>query len=466
MSYQFNPAAFGLTPAPQLRHYNTGTNYDMMTGKYVPGMDGCAILNGGITGTSAVQGRQQMFKSTTAMFCVMNAAARYDGSSVLLNDTEYAHDPARVVGFVNIPVDMSERTVVVNPSVHTAEEIYEITLQIMHDRIKRQKELMAPTPFIDPTTGKQVYVMRPMFIAHDSFSKMRSAVFQSTLETHGPSSEKTNTMHMQDGQFKNKMMSHMGMMAVKAGMYHMLTAHVGDKIEMNPYAPTPKTLQHMKASEKPVSVGKDYSFLVNSVRDMRRVELLQSKDKSESLYPSKLRPVHPTEMSRATSVMVRCKNNMSGTVMTEVISQVTGVDTHLSYYDHLASSDRFGIIGGDRDQKCVLYPEGESFTRRTINDTRDPKLTRALEIISQLLFVQQHWSLVGPLAALSIAPERLYEQLMKTTDVADHILTSRGWWTFTDSELHKRQQFLSLADVVELANGTYRPKWIPIKAVV
>ena len=53
--------------------------------------------------------------------------------------------------------------------------------------------------------------------------------------------------------------------ASKAGVYVIMTAHVGDKMDLDPYAPAPKQLQYMKNNDRMKNVGSNFEFLTTSL---------------------------------------------------------------------------------------------------------------------------------------------------------------------------------------------------------
>ena len=79
----------GFEPAPELRAYlNVGFPWDLMTGDYVPGVDGEEILNGGLMPFTGFAGGGNMYKSTLAHYQLLTAISRYTPIKAMSFDTE------------------------------------------------------------------------------------------------------------------------------------------------------------------------------------------------------------------------------------------------------------------------------------------------------------------------------------------------------------------------------------------
>jgi hypothetical protein len=109
----------------------------------------------------------------------------------------------------------------------------------------------------------------------------------------------------------------------------------------------------------------------------------------------------------------------------------------------------------------VLTPD-VTLTRTTVNDIlrNNAKVARAIEIISQLCFIQNNWTLRELPVPFDIHPEKLMEELTKSTYSVDDILNSRGWWTYDKKH---PLPYLSIFDILGIVNNTYKPKFFSVK---
>ena len=263
-------------------------------------------------------------------------------------------------------------------------------------------------------------------------------------------------VYMRDGNIKKMIMTQLPTLGTRAGIYFMLSAHIGDKYELNPYAPTPKSLQHMRASEKLKEVGSDFNFLVSNTLEMRAVQLLLDGEK-ECLYP--IPGGSDVELSEITAIMQRGKNNMSGLQLSLVVSQADGVLSELTNYHYLKKNEYFGLLGNKNTHKPAMTEV--SVGRTTIRQKlTDPKVSRAIELLAQLCYIQNNWVTAGADVDFTMKPEVLAEKLLASDGpfVAD-VLESRGWWTYDKKNL---QPYLSVYDVLAIAQGQYRAKGISL----
>ena len=76
-----------------LMNYNTGTMFDLATGRYVPGVDGNMYINGGYAPhINAIVGPNGAFKSTMANALLMRSLGIYTDAEAIIEDTENSLD--------------------------------------------------------------------------------------------------------------------------------------------------------------------------------------------------------------------------------------------------------------------------------------------------------------------------------------------------------------------------------------
>lgn len=488
-------SAIGAADAPFLPYLNTGTHLDLATGSFVPGIDGATILNGGLAMTNGTMGKPQTFKSTLTVGCCVQALVRCPGSEMFFDDTEFSQQKKRLVRMHDLYLDDPERRLalqeqlgvdkdgndiesdavrlrITNPNGMSAEEYFDKIKELADYKIKNRKHLEVEIPLLDPKTGKPQRMLIPTFAGYDSWSKAASRASEETLEKHSASSSDTNTVFMKDGRVKSLIMRQIPALSARAGLYWFLTAHVGDKIEMNAFAPPSKDLQFMKQGEKAKGVGADFLFLASNLLEVRSPKLLTDGNK-ECEYPLPTGATSPTEMNQITAILTRCKNNGAGAQINPVLSQTNGLEPGLSNYDYLKENDYFGLVGSKVMHRPALHPDMVLSRTQAMGKLRDYKTARAIEILAQLCYIQNNWTLRDMPVPFNITPQALFEALDKSSYAISDILNSRGWWTYhwdglaADDPIRPmlERPYLSLWDILALTTGQYTPKFFQAKTV-
>jgi len=446
-----------------LPYPNTGTMLDVATGGFVQGMDGEMILNGGLGYTNAFPGRPQLFKSTTSLSFMLGAMSLYPDTGGLIYDSEFAQQTQRLVRFVpeEKQADVGGRLRITDATEHTAESFFELLHQIGKEKLAHRDEYTVESPFVDPTTGKARRIMIPTFVAIDSLSKLGSKAVQDIYDKSTDiGSSETNTSFMKDGLIKSKIIAQLPAMAAKYGMYFVVTAHVGTKIEMNPYAPTPKELQHMSQNDKVKHVGADFDFLMSNFIQMKGAKVLQDPNK-DCLYPDGFSS--PVDLNQVAMLICRCKNNTSGAMLHGVVSQHMGLLSGITNYHYLKENDYFGLVGSKITHAPAILPElklGRTTVREKLNNYR---AQRAIEIVSQLCYIRNSWNLRGFDRDFRVNIETFAEKLLNhNTYSINDILESRGWWTYDKNE---PRPYLSIYDILGILEGSYKPKMLKAMTV-
>ena len=78
----------GESPVSFVPYINTGTIFDMATGKFKDGCNGKQILDGGISSCMGISGRAQTYKSGIAGSLIANAMLVHPESEALRFDSE------------------------------------------------------------------------------------------------------------------------------------------------------------------------------------------------------------------------------------------------------------------------------------------------------------------------------------------------------------------------------------------
>ena len=455
-------------------YLNTGTSLDINTGAFIPGISdfpiykdtGQMYLDGGISPTFAIVGKSQTYKSAELLSHASRILRLCKDSFLFIYDTEFAIAGKQRILDLGSELDqylptnneeLKSRIYLENSPTFQAEEFFTTIQDITKERLKNKKDLLVETPFIDMKTGKKIKTMIPFIVVIDSLSKMQSGKEEELYEKHKLSDSETNLVYARDANIKAKLMRQLPQLAKKAGIYFLLSAHLGKKTQLNPFEPVSKDLQFMSVSETIKNVSSQFGFLTNTLLKSQKVTLLQNS-KKDALYPPDFK-VSPTELNLLHLVVCRCKNNISGTMISSIISQNFGLLEGINNYHVLKHSELnkelklYGMEGSNIKQKlklCEQYTLSTNKVRALISDNYE--LYRALEILSQIYHIYLSWPLntvynkvLNEYSILDISDMLVKNKSIKISD----ILNSRGYWTYDKKDLRK---YLSVFDILYLLN--------------
>jgi len=440
--------SLGLIDNVFVPYLNTGTHLDLATGVYVPGINGEMLLNGGLGLTMGIVGRPQMYKSTKALSITSKILDRYKEVEAIVLDTEFAiPSPTRFDDLTGNGHKVSDRVKLIDISNYDMSSFNRLIRDLVKHKIENKKDYIVDTPFLDPKTLKPLKIFIPTIVVIDSISKLGLAKESELYDKHDLGDSQLNMVYMQDGNAKTQFIRQIPTLAAKAGIYFVITAHIGDKFNLDPYAPTPKDLQYMKGSDSIKGTGSQFTFLTSILLESRAVKVLQDSNK-ECQYPTSFSTA--TELNQVTSVVCRCKNNVSGTQIDSVISQYQGILSGLSNYHFLRKHNNFGLDGSNLSQTCKLYPNVK-LERKTVRDeiTKSYELERALEILGQLCYIKNYWSSYSMRDAVdfNIRPSVFVDKVLKGGAAMADILNSRSHWTIDKKDPRK---YMSIYDILKI----------------
>ena len=430
-------------------YLNTGTIYDLATGRYVSGKDGKWYLNGGLSMVVGVMGRGQTFKSGLAGSLMANTMNCYPEAEASVLETEFTiADAQRYDDFVpGAPV--SNRIVFNNRLNMNISDYFEHLKEIGEAKLQMKKDLMVESPFIDPMTGKPHKCWIPTISHVDSWSKAASGKEEASFEQNKMDSSDMNTLYMQEGMVKTRIMRAIPTLAAKYGIYVIMTAHVGNKIDMDPYNKAPKQLQYMKGTDKMKNVGAEFEFLTSTLLQTTGVTNLKDKEGKNSFYP--LGRGGLTEINEVTGVVVRCKNNASGCNIPFIVSQYQGILNAVTNYHICKKNKNFGFIESGRSDVSPLLTPEKTLNRMNIREitSKDKELCRALEILAQICFIQNYWSSYGMPEYVYTPVKKIAEYLTTSTSpTVSDILNSTSTWYYGKRDV----PYFSAMDILELVH--------------
>lgn len=434
-------------------NFNTGTLFDLPTGKYVQGIDGEWYLTGGLPMHITVfGGRNGHFKSTITNACAMRMNCIYPDSDLIIEDTEdsLGKDKERAYAMAEELAPQINRANIqwlkgIDYDLDTFDKWFK---DYCTKKEANAKDLMVETPFIDEKTMKALRVLIPTTMMMDSITELVSAVEEDLLngeKSPGLSDPKINTVAMIDGNKKTTWIRTMRRRCQRYGIIFMGTGHYDKVIEMDPYSPSPKETLLGKQSYRLRRCGSNLKFLA-SIYALTNATLLVDSNK-EPLYndgTSASKDIFEVDVT-----LERCKTACAGTTTPFVASQTKGFLNAVTNYHYLRLNDYFGLTGNKQKHQVFLTPD-VTISRNTVRQLADssPQLRRALELAAQLCFIRNNWSRKDVPVDYDIEPVKIFELLnsdKKKTLVQD-VLNTRGYWTYGKSEI----PYMSLIRVLEL----------------
>lgn len=433
----------GFTP-----YVNTGTMYDLYTGKYRPATNGGWVLDGGLSQCVGVSGRGQTYKSGIAGSLLARSLLVHPLAEAIVYETEgTVNGPERYDDFVPNGQKVSDRIVFRSATEMTLSDFHDMLKEVVENKLEHKKDYIVETPFYDNRNSKPYKAWIPTIILIDSFSRARSGKGDAVYDENSVDSSGMNTLFMTEGGVKTRFMNDLPTRANRAGVYVILTAHVGEKFQLDPYNKSPKQLQYMRNTDKMKNVGSSFEFLTTTLIQTLRAVVLQNKDK-KCEYPTKFST--DIEVNQVDTMMVRCKNNASGLQLPFVVSQYQGILDAVTNFNFLRQYKDYGldIQGNKQAFSPVIYKDHwvKKSNLRELTDN-DYALSRALELTAQLCYIQNWWNTWNLPSYVSMTPMQLAEKLDHSNNCnVDRVLQSTGVWSTSKQDRER----LTLLDVLQI----------------
>ncbi len=443
--------------------FNVGATLDLSTGGYVPGLRGDMVLCGGLAPINGITGPGNSFKSALMHFIIMTVLDRYKEAMGIEYDTEGTLTLARLISIANecapdlVPmlVDMS-KFILTDMTQYDGGEFFTLAKELLETRVKG-KEKKIETPFHDPITGKSIWCYAPLVIGIDSYSLFQSKSVQN-MQTNEIGDKSRNMEYMRDGAAKTAMLMELPTLAAKSGSNWLMSAHLGERPQMDPMQPLRKQLAYLKANLKLKNVPEKFMFLTNNLWYMENAGPLLDDQKGPK-YPrnSNDSMKGDTDLMVIRIVNLRPKSGPAGVPLHLVVSQRDGILRDMTHFYYIKEVNKdYGFGGHSRGYFLDIYPELNMNRNQVRNNIdTDPKFKRALEITSELC---QYFNLNPDIdASLYCTPDQLYTDIKTMGYDWDILLRTRGYWTF-DHYTNKIPP-LSTLDLINMRAGIYRPWW-------
>ena len=451
-------------PIPLYRmQYNVECLQDIPTGKYIKGKYGENILLGGMSLGTGIVGRGNLYKSAIMNFMSMTFMSHFEDSKAYIYSTEINEQTHRISHQASYIKQLNDEDIVANgrylltdKTQHSGNEWFEIYKSITNDKLDNKRKII--TPFLT-REGKQYTLPYPDVSGVDSLTEFDTDSINDIVKETELGDSKMNTVSMRQGLIKMLMLNQLPKIVTQSNTPIILTAHVGDSIQMDPYAPNPKLLQFLKGNDKIKGVTGKWSFLILVNYQCLSANILIEESTKAAMYPRLNEdPMKgDTDLNKVTMGILRSKCGPSGLLFEIIVSQEEGVKPALTEFHYLKTNDYFGLSGGNRNYVCDLYPNC-SLSRTTIRTKteNDPLLRRAITICSEILQMKRLWHNFPD--AYLLSPKELYDNLLSKGYDWDILLRTRGWWTHNND--YHPIPFLSTKDLLDMAAGSYHPYWL------
>ena len=452
--------------APEIRpSMNVGCLFDVPTGNYSIGAHGESIMNGGVSLVTGIGGRGNTFKSTVAHFLMLRVCDRYQEVDSVAYDAEPPSISRRrfeqlsasmpnlsVMGFPD------DRFMITDATVMLGNDFFGAVKKMAHEKTSKEniKGNTLKTPFLD-SNKKHITVIRPTMVELDSLSMMPVEAVETIYDKNDIGASGMNVEALRSSGAKSQMLMQLPILTGSHGVNIIMTAHAGDDLALDPYAPPAKKLAFLKNKVKFKQVPEKFTFLTNNLYISLATTPALHKEKKTTLYPRDQYDTlkGDTDLQVVTIQNLRAKNGPAGLPFDLVVSQREGVMVQLSEYHYLKTFDYFGLGGNNTTHYLELVPD-VSLGRTTIRaKSKDPKIARALEITSELCQMFHLWTGYDEIMC---RPEDLYKDLKAKGYDWDVLLNTRGYWVFDDS--NEELPFLSTMDLLRMRAGLYHPYWM------
>lgn len=446
---------------------NVGCLFDIITGTFIIGKKGEVIINGGLDSSVGIVGPGNAFKSTILHYLTLSAFDTINMSKVesFINtqDTEINMKYERLNSLGRRFKYLKQYDPLINgdegkwaisdKSTMFGDEWVSATKSWADDLAKEKKVTW---------TSLGVDTLVPVISQVDSITELTPKVTDDLLNKSTQEDSTTNMVFMKQGLFKTKFISEMPLIASKANMRFLMTAHLGKAVDMasSKYVVPTKDLQYLKEGEIIKGVSKKFLFLVSNVWTSERTSILKNQSTKLPEYPRKDEE-QETDLNIVFLKAYRNKSGPSGIVLPIVVSQTEGVKPQITEYHYCKLNGRYGIAGSNTRPHMALLPN-VSFTRpslrMTLEDESDMRLNNAITYTSQLLQTSIHKPEVMD-SGLYMEPEELYNKLTELGYDMNILLQGRIKATM-DNYSKDLPPYLSFMCLLRMANEQYHPFWL------
>ena len=451
---------------------------DHLTGSYQRGLDGAWYLNGGLSHTMGIAGRGNTFKTSFQKACSIRAAIRYNVEWYETYDSENSFGGVtRLQMFVDNITEAKGIDVLglINADEPTwnisaaSEETGDEWWKRYRDEAPNRKALKGKdllTTVFTNYDGTFMKTPSPWILDVDSFTKLTITNVEKMHDKSNVGSSDLNTEAMKGAAAKSQMMSQLSNSAPVGNYFMTLTAHAGDEIKMDQYAPSHKKLSGLKGDIKIKGVPENYTFLTNNCFIATSSGPMLDKNTKLPLYPhpdKEIDHVGDTDLTAVKFEQLRGKGGPTGLHLDLIFSQTEGLLVGVTEFNFIREyAECYGVTvkGNNQGFTLDIYPD-VFFTRKTLRKLlkEDPKFERAMSITAAFAWMRVHWFHLAQ--ELRLSPGEIREKLMAQGYDMDEILADTVEYHYFQEHANIiKKPTLTAMTMIHMANGNYVAKFL------
>lgn len=440
---------------------------DVPTGTYELGPNGESILNAGLSGLTGIAARPNAFKTALAVYLMAMVRRACHEVPGVVYDSEGTLYPVQRFSAVSRfdeylkTIDWQEDTqyAFTDLSQYTGDEWFSLFRGIVNEKPKNEKDHIRTTPFLDPK-GKPRKALYPTIALIDSFSKFQVTAAEEIYKKNNIGDSGANTVDMMNGKAKNQMLNQIPQICARTGTYLIMTAHLGDVINMDMFPTDKRNLSHMRRDTTLKGVSPGFYALPNNVWQITGTKPLQNREKMpEYPWDNSTAIQGDTDLTLVTMINLRGKSGLSGVPIDLIFTQSEGLQASLSEFHFCKENGRWGLGGNLQNYFMELLPDvklSRTTVRRKLDG--DYALRRAVQISAELLQIHQWHRTIDP--DLLCEPKTLYDDLKEMGYDWNLLLgETRSYWVFEEDVKQHPLKFLSTMDLLRMRKGLYVPYW-------
>ena len=446
--------------------------HDIPTGEFVQGERGNYIMMGGFADVNSTIGPGNSFKTDDEIYPGLTILGRFISSAMGIYDTENSlhynrfYDRAGMFegledfDFAAEQYKESPRFLIWRRDGIIGDEWFEVIKFLAKERIKSKAKNMLTLPVIEPN-GKNAKVLPPMVIPIDSLSAFTvSSVKEKIVDQNAVGESGANTVFMKEGSAKTQLIMQLPYITVPAGIHICMTAHLGNFIQIDPYAPKPMSLSFSKNGTKQKGVPEKFMYINVHLKEVYNTSPLTHDQTKGPLFPlTDADKEKGNDLFLVTSVSTRNKNGPSGVTYPIVISQKEGIQPTLTEFLYCKRVVKnFGFQGNDQNYQSELFPEmtiSRTTVRKKIKESH--QLRTALRLQAEILQMMLLWKNIE---GYWCTPKELYDDIKAMGYDWNILLNTRYWWTFKEEEHLTKRNELTIMDLFMMRKGLYHPYWL------
>lgn len=457
--------------------YPVGALLDIPTGKFHQTDRGNWVMMGGYADLDSVVGPGNSWKSEQILYPPLTVFGHFPSSGLMIYDTENSMSYGRIdsrktmfeglmnYDFVGEQYRENPRFILTQSASIDGDVFFEQLKLFAKERAKNEKRLLLTTPVLAPN-NELIKTYPPAMFVFDSLSAMKfTSIQEKIVDQNAVGESGGNTVFMKDGAAKTQLLMQLPDLPERSGIHISMTAHIGNFIQIDPYAPKPATLTHQKNGTKHKGVPEKFSFYNTHLKDVFNVSPLINPSDKFPMYPSgEADRSKSSDLMLITIINSRNKYGPSGITFPWIVSQREGVLASLTEFNYIKNvgmngAKNFGITGNDRSYVVDLCPD-ISLSRTTVRGKLEEnrKLRVALKLLADLLQMYNIWDKGDD--PLWCTPDVLYKDIKDLGYDWDVLLQSRYWWSFREEEKLQEYNELTIMDLLKMRAGEYHPYWL------